>query len=114
VDRYYDPGKPRGKHDFYHQAELDNRTTQNRTPPGYYAPGDSGTRRKPVARKQSSAKLSSLAARILAMSEIEMTNWLETRPHKDIRSLAGSVVSNDETKGQDGKKRSRPAIENKA
>lgn len=53
-----------------------------------------------MARKQSSAKLSSLAARILAMSEVEMTRWLEERPHKDIRALAASVVSQDEKRGQ--------------
>lgn len=57
-----------------------------------------------MARKTTSAKVSSIAARILAMSDKEMATRL-FRESKDffaeIRELAASALSQDETKGQD-------------
>lgn len=56
-----------------------------------------------VGIKQSSPEMSSLAGRYLGMDEVEFVRMCRYEPGKlfaEVRSLAGSVVSQDQTKGQ--------------
>lgn len=67
-----------------------------------------------TTRKQSSSRVSTLAARLMAMTRAGEFFWVnglkftrDSNVTKSIRTLCASVISQDEAKGQKPKKRRR-------